>query len=94
MKCAKEWPSEDFVLFVYYVGNNSHLLCLAFAFLAAINSSNLSSFTDQMMVPVNKPNNGYAREKKLESGKPLHTQLARFIVTKKKIPVRRAVLAT
>ena len=36
------------------------------------------------MVPVSKPNDGYARIKMLDSGSPLHAQLARFIVTKKK----------
>ena len=47
-----------------------------------------------MIVPVNNPNNGYARIKKLESGSPLHAQLAIFIVTKKKMPDITAVLAT
>ena len=46
------------------------------------------------MIPVNKPNTGYARRNELESGIPVHTQLARFIVTKKKMPETTAVLAT
>lgn len=82
------------MLFVYFVGNNSHLFSIPFAFFAEINFSNPSSFTDQIMVPVSKPNDGYARIKMLDSGSPLHAQLARFIVTKKKAPERSAVLAT